>query len=133
MELRSKDEIRMEILQAWLKDAWVYPVRGPEDKPFLRVTPGGRLKMRRRIRELEAALGVKGLDLAKQDEEGTLPVEREKMELSMMVSSYVSERMFIEAQGGTLGTAAVNLEELDDDDRTDESEASGEEEPPSPS
>lgn len=111
MELRSKEEIRHEILQHWLKNAWVYPVEGPNDQTFLRLTPGGRLKMRRRIKELESSLGVDGSELAKQEEDGTLPAERDKLELAMMVQSYISERRFIESQGGSLGTAAVELEE----------------------
>lgn len=108
MELKNQDEVRREILQTWLKNAWVYPERGGEET-FLRLTPGGRLKMRRLISEREKALGVKGSDLARQDEEGTLPVEREKMELAMMVQAYSSERRFIESQGGSLGSTDVSL------------------------
>jgi hypothetical protein len=63
--------------------------------------------MRRRIGELESALGVEGSDLLKQEEAGTLPVERDKLELAMMVQAYTSERRFIESQGTSLGTAAV--------------------------
>lgn len=111
MELSSKEEIRHEILQSWLKNAWVYPAEGPDQQTFLRLTPGGRLKMRRRIKELEESLGVSGGELVKQEEEGTLPAERDKLELATMVQSYVSERRFIESQGGSLGTAAVELEE----------------------
>ncbi len=111
MELRSKEEIRQEILQSWLKNAWVYPAEGPNGQTFLRLTPGGRLKMRRRIKELEESLGVDGGDLVKQEEEGTLPAERDKLELATMVQSYVSERRFIQSQGGSLGTAAIELEE----------------------
>ena len=86
-------------------------MRGPEDKTFLRLTPGGRLKMRRRIGELEESLGVKGSDLLKQEEAGTLPAERDKLELAMMVQSYTSERQFMESQGASLGTAAVAIED----------------------
>ena len=59
MELQNKDQLKTEILQSWLKGAWVYPMQGPEEQTFLRLTPGGRLKMRRRIGELESALGWK--------------------------------------------------------------------------
>jgi DNA-binding MarR family transcriptional regulator len=97
VELKDKEQLATEILQSWLKNAWIYPMRGPEDKIFLRVTPGGRLKMRRRIGEVEEALGVKGTDLLKQEEEGTLPAERDKLELAMMVRAYTSERRFIES------------------------------------
>ena len=111
MELKNKEQLKTEILQSWLKSAWVYPMRGPEDEIFLRLTPGGRLKMRRRIGEFERALGVKGADVLKQEEAGTLPAERDKLELAMMVQAYTSERRFIESQGATLGTAAVMLED----------------------
>ena len=111
MELQNKDEIRNEILQTWLRSAWVYPFEGPDGKSYLRLTPGGRLKIRRRIRELEGSLGVEGEELAKQEEAGTLPVEREKLELAMMVQAYDSERRFIRSQGGVLGTPAVALQE----------------------
>jgi hypothetical protein len=67
--------------------------------------------MRRRIGELESALGSQGSDLLKQEEAGTLPVERDKLELAMMVQAYTSERRFIESQGTSLGTAAVTLED----------------------
>lgn len=110
MELRSKEEIRNEILQSWLKNAWVYPAEGPNGQTFLRLTPGGRLKIRRRIKELENSLGVSGSELARQEEAGELPAERDKLELAIMVQSYTSERRFIESQGGTLGTAAVEME-----------------------
>lgn len=113
MELRNKEELKTEILQSWLARAWVYPMRGPEDKTYLRLTPGGRLKIRHRIGELEDALGAKGAELVKQDEAGTLPVERDHVELAMMVSAYTFERRFIESQGGALGTAAVTLEEVE--------------------
>jgi hypothetical protein len=116
MELRNKEELRNEILQSWLRNAWVYPLQGPDDRTYLRLTPGGRLKMRRRIGELEEALGVKGGDLARQEEAGTLPAERDKLELAMMVQAYASERRFIESQGGSLGTPAVTLEEEPDDE-----------------
>jgi hypothetical protein len=111
MELRNKEEIRSEILQSWLRSAWVYPVQGPDERTYLRLTPGGRLKMRRRIGELENSLGVKGEDLVRQEEAGTLPAERDKLELAMMVQSYTSERRFIESQGATLGTPAVEIED----------------------
>lgn len=111
MELQDKEQIKLDILQAWLKSAWVYPVHGPEDKTFLRLTPGGRLKIRRRIGELERSLSVKGSDILKQEEAGALPAERDKLELAMMVEAYTSERQFIESQGTPLGTAAVTLEE----------------------
>ena len=111
MELKNKEQLKTEILQSWVKSAWVYPMRGPEDKVFLRPTPGGRLKMRRRIGEFERSLGLKGGDVLKQEEAGTLPVERDKLELAMMVASYTSERRFIESQGASLGTAAIMLED----------------------
>ena len=111
MELQNKDEIRNEILQIWLRSAWVYPFEAPDGKSYLRLTPGGRLKVRRRIGELEESLGVEGEELAKQEEAGTLPVEREKLELAMMVQAYDSERRFIRSQGGVLGTPAVTLPE----------------------
>ncbi len=111
MELKDKDQLRVEILHSWLESAWVYPIQGPKDRTFLRLTPGGRLKMRRRIGELERALGVKGSEVLKQEEEGTLPVERDRIELAMMVALYTSERRFIESQGIPLGTAAITLED----------------------
>jgi hypothetical protein len=111
MELQNKEQLKTEILQSWLRSAWAHPMRGPEDKTFLRLTPGGRLKMRRRIGELEGSLGMKGADALKQEEAGTLPVERDKLELAMMVQAYTSERRFIEGQGSSLGTAAVTLED----------------------
>ena len=111
MELKNKEEIRNEILQSWLRSAWVYPLEGPDDRTYLRLTPGGRLKMRRRIGELEKALGVEGSELARQEEAGTLPAEREKLELAMMVQAYASERRFLGSQGAVLGTPAVALEE----------------------
>jgi hypothetical protein len=116
MELRNKEELRNEILQSWLRNAWVYPLQGPDDRTYLRLTPGGRLKMRRRIGELEETLGVRGGDLARQEEAGTLPAERDKLELAMMVQAYATERRFIESQGGSLGTPAVTLEEEPDDE-----------------
>lgn len=112
MELTNKDELKTEILQSWLRSAWVYPMRGPEEQVYMRLTPGGRLKMRRRIGELESQLGVKGTEVADQEEAGTLPVERDKLELAMMVQAYTSERRFIESQGTSLGTAAVGPEEV---------------------
>ena len=119
MELRDKGQLRNEILQSWLKNAWVYPQQGPEERTYLRLTPGGRLKMRRRIGELEKTLGVGGGDLARQEEAGTLPAERDKLELAMMVQAYTSERQFIQSQGGSLGTPVVTLEEPGGED-TDE-------------
>jgi hypothetical protein len=112
MELRNKDELKTEILQSWLRSAWVYPQRGPQEQVYMRLTPGGRLKMRRRIGELEAQLGMKGTEVAEQEEAGTLPVERDKLELAMMVQAYTSERRFIESQGASLGTAAIELDEV---------------------
>ena len=111
MELKNKEVLRSVILQHWLRSAWVYPFEGPDERTYLRLTPGGRLKMRRRIGELESALGVEGSDLLRQEEAGTLPVERDKLELAMMVQAYTSERRFIESQGTSLGTAAVTLED----------------------
>jgi hypothetical protein len=101
MELKDKDQLRNEILQSWLRSAWVYPVQGPGERTYLRLTPGGRLKMRRRIAELEKTLGVEGEELARQEEEGSLPAERDRLELAMMVQAYTSERRFIESQGGS--------------------------------
>ena len=120
MELQNKDEIRQQILQAWLRSAWVYPFDAPDGRQYLRLTPGGRLKMRRRIGELEKALGVEGEELAKQEEAGTLPVERDKLELAMMVQAYDSERRFIRSQGGVLGTPAVTLEDAEEEPEKDE-------------
>jgi hypothetical protein len=111
MELKNKEQLKTEILQSWLKSAWVYPMQGPEDQTILRLTPGGRLKMRRRIGELEKSLRVKGSDVSKQEEAGTLPVERDNLELAMMIQAYTSERRFIESQGTSLGTAAITLED----------------------
>ena len=111
MELTNNEELRSEILQSWLRNAWVYPLEGPDNRTYLRLTPGGRLKMRRRIGELEEALGVKGGDLARQEEAGTLPAERDKLELAMMVQAYATERRFLESRGGSLGTPVVSLEE----------------------
>lgn len=120
MELKNLEQIRAEILQSWLKSAWVYPVEGPDGQTYLRLTPGGRLKMRRRIGELESALGVSGGELAKQEEAGTLPAERDRLELAMMVQSYTSERRFIESQGGSLGTPAVQVEPAGQDNEENE-------------
>ncbi len=116
MELRNIEELRSEILQSWLRNAWVYPLQGPDDRTYLRLTPGGRLKMRRRIGELERTLGVRGEELARQEEAGTLPAERGRLELAMMVQAYASERRFIESQGGALGTPAVTMEEEPDEE-----------------
>ena len=129
MELRNKEEIRNEILQSWLRSAWVYPVEAPGEQVVLRLTPGGRLKMRRRIGELEQALNVEGEELARQEEAGTLPVEREQLELAMMVQAYSSERRFIQSQGGSLGTPAVELDDPDAGDPEAEPEAKPEGEP----
>jgi len=111
VELQSTEEIRTEILQSWLRSAWVYPMQGPNEQTFLRLTPGGRLKMRRKIGELESSLGESGEELAKQEEAGTLPAERDRLELAMMVQAYSSERRFIQSQGASLGTPAVTYEE----------------------
>ena len=111
MELRNKEELRSEILQYWLRSAWVYPFQGPDERTYLRLTPGGRLKMRRRIGELEKALGVEGEEIARQEEVGTLPVERDRLELAMMVQAYDAERRLLGSQGAVLGTPAVTLEE----------------------
>jgi hypothetical protein len=115
MELRNKEELRSEILQYWLRSAWVYPTQGPDDRTYLRLTPGGRLKMRRRISELERDLGVEGAELARQEQAGTLPVERDRLELAMMVEAYDSERRFMQSQGATLGTPAVTLESQEEE------------------
>ena len=111
MELRNKEELKSEILQCWLRSAWVYPFEGPDERTYLRLTPGGRLKIRRRIGELERVLGVDGAELARQEEAGTLPAERDRLELAMMVQAYDTERRLIQSQGATLGTPAVTLEE----------------------
>jgi len=113
MELKNKEELRNEILQGWLRSAWVYPFEGPDERTYLRLTPGGRLKMRRRIGELERTLGVDGPELARQEEAGTLPVERDRLELAMMVQAYDTERRLIQSQGATLGTPVVTLEDPD--------------------
>jgi hypothetical protein len=73
MELKDSGQLKNEILQSWLRSAWVYPVQGPQERTYLRLTPGGRLKMRRKIGELEEVLGVEGEDLARQEEDGSLP------------------------------------------------------------
>jgi hypothetical protein len=39
MELQNKDQLKTEILQSWLKSAWVYPMQGPENQTVLRLTP----------------------------------------------------------------------------------------------
>jgi hypothetical protein len=70
--------------------------------------------MRRRIGELEKALGVDGKELARQEEAGTLPAERERLELALMVQAYDSERRLLGSQGTTLGTPAVTLEEAEE-------------------
>jgi hypothetical protein len=111
MELRDKEEIRGEILQNWLRSAWVYPFEGPDERTYLRLTPGGRLKMRRKVGELEKTLGVEGAEMAKQEEAGTLPAERDRLELALMVQAYDSERRLLVSQGAILGTPVVTLEE----------------------
>lgn len=111
MELQNTDDVRNEILQGWLRNAWVQPVDGPNEQVYLRLTPGGRLKMRRKIKELENSLGESGAELAKQEDAGTPPVEREKLELAMMAQAYISERKFIQRQGGSLGSAIVEVED----------------------
>ncbi|MGI8650594.1 MAG: hypothetical protein ACR2KW_09490 [Rubrobacter sp.] len=110
MELQNREEVKTEILQGWLRKAWVYPVDGPDERVYMRLTPGGRLRMRKRIKEFEAATGESGAELARQEEAGTLPIEKDKMELSMMVQAYVSERDFIQSQGQTLGSSATEYE-----------------------
>lgn len=109
MELKNKDDIRNEILQEWLRNAWVYPQQGPDEQSYLRLTPGGRLKLRRRIGELETSTGITSRDALKQEEDGSLPAEREKLELAMAVQAYTSERQLIQSQGGSLGASAVTL------------------------
>lgn len=111
MELKTKDEIRNEILQEWLRNAWVYPQQGPDEQQYLRLTPGGRLKLRRRIGEMESSLGLSGRELLRQEETGELPAERDKLELAMAVQAYTSERQLIQSQGGSLGASAVSLGE----------------------
>ena len=111
MELKNTEEIRNEILQSWLQSAWVYPFQGPDERTYLRLTPGGRLKLRRRIGELERVLGVEGAELARQEQEGTLPAGRDRLELAMMVQAYDTERRFMQSQGASLGTPVVTLEE----------------------
>jgi hypothetical protein len=115
MELRNIEELRSEILQSWLQSAWVYPFQGPDERTYLRLTPGGRLKIRRRIGELERALDVEGTELARQEQAGTLPAERDRLELAMMVQAYDTERRLIQSQGAILGTPAVTLEEQGED------------------
>jgi hypothetical protein len=116
MELKDNEQLRNEILQSWLRSAWIYPVQGPDERTYLRLTPGGRLKMRRRIAELEESLGVEGEELARQEEAGSLPAERDRLELAMMVQAYTSERRFIQSQGGSLGTPVVTLEDAGGED-----------------
>lgn len=111
MELQNKEQLQKDILQSWLVNAWAYPVETPKGGTLLRVTPGGRLKMRRRIGELERSLGVQGRDILKQEEEGTLTIERDKIELAMLVRAYTFERALMEIEGMPLGTSAVTLEE----------------------
>jgi hypothetical protein len=119
MELKNKEELRNEILQYWLRSAWVYPFEGPDERTYLRLTPGGRLKLRRRIGELERSLGVEGAELARQDEAGTLPVERDRLELAMMVQAYDTERRLLGSQGAALGTPAVSLQEETEEEVAD--------------
>ncbi len=116
MELKDTKQLRNEILQSWLRSAWVYPLQGPDERTYLRLTPGGRLKMRRRIGELEEALGVEGEELARQEEAGSLPADRDRLELAMMVQAYTSERRFIQSQGGSLGNAGRDLEDPADEE-----------------
>lgn len=116
MELKTKDEIRNEILQEWLRNAWVYPQQGPDEQQYLRLTPGGRLKLRRRIGEMESSLGLSGRELIKQEEAGEIPAEREKLELAMAVQAYTSERQLIQSQGGNLGASAVSTAEKTGED-----------------
>lgn len=123
MELKTKDEIRNEILQGWLRNAWVYPQQGPDEQQYLRLTPGGRLKLRRRIGEMESSLGISGRDLLKQEESGELPAERDKLELAMAVQAYTSERQLIQSQGGNLGASAISAPE---EHSGEESEEAGE-------
>jgi hypothetical protein len=111
VELQNKEQLQKDILQSWLVSAWVYPAETPKGGTLLRVTPGGRLKMRRRIGELEKSLGVQGRDILKQEQEGTLPVERDKIELAMLIHAYTFERALMEIEGMPLGTSAVTLEE----------------------
>ncbi len=118
MELRNKEELKSEIFQFWLRSAWVYPFEGPDERTYLRLTPGGRLKMRRRIGELEKALGVEGEEIARQEEAGTLPAERDRLELAMMVQAYDAERRLLGSQGAILGTPVVTLEEESEEETT---------------
>jgi|SRR5215213_9025564 len=122
MELRNKEELRSEILQYWLRSAWVFPFEGPDERTYLRLTPGGRLKMRRRIGELEKSLGVEGEEIARQEEAGTLPVERDRLELAMMVQVYDAERRLLGSQGAILGTPAVTLQKETKEEATDQSD-----------
>lgn len=121
MELKTKDEIRNEILQEWLRNAWVYPQQGPDEQQYLRLTPGGRLKLRRRIGEMESSLGLSGRELIKQEEAGEIPAEREKLELAMAVQAYTSERQLIQSQGGNLGASAVSTAEKTGEDEAGDS------------
>lgn len=121
MELKTKDEIRNEILQEWLRNAWVYPQQGPDEQQYLRLTPGGRLKLRRRIGEMESSLGLSGRELIKQEEAGEIPAEREKLELAMAVQAYTSERQLIQSQGGNLGASAVSTAEKTGEEETEDS------------
>jgi hypothetical protein len=125
LELKTKDEIRNEILQEWLRNAWVYPQQGPDEQQYLRLTPGGRLKLRRRIGEMESSIGVSGRDLLKQEESGEIPAEREKLELAMAVQAYTSERQLIQSQGGSLGASAISAAEDTTEQGTGEGEAGG--------
>ena len=111
MELRNKEELRSEILQSWLRSAWVYPFQGPDERTYLRLTPGGRLKIRRRIGELERVLGVDGKELARQEQAGTPPAERDRLELAVVGPAYATGRRLMPSQGAILGTPAVTLEE----------------------
>lgn len=125
MELKTKDEIRNEILQEWLRNAWVYPQQGPDEQQYLRLTPGGRLKLRRRIGEMESSLGLSGRELIKQEEAGEIPAEREKLELAMAVQAYTSERQLIQSQGGSLGASAISVAEDTTEQNAGKDEAGG--------
>lgn len=110
MEIKDRDTLKREILQSWLKNAWIYPAQDDDGNTHLRLTPGGRLKFRRRIGEFEGSTGMDGRDAAEQDDAGTLPVERDKLELSMMVQAYASERELMESSGHALGSSPVSFE-----------------------
>jgi hypothetical protein len=110
MELKDRDTINGEILQSWLKSAWIYPEQDDNGSTYLRLTPGGRLKFRSRIGEFESSTGMGSKEAAEQDEAGTLPVERDKLELAMMAQAYTSERRLMESTGHALGSSPVDFE-----------------------